>query len=420
MTRTIPLDYLFITSSPGVTLAALEETLASLRLGVLDVMPPSEDPAALLVAGRERAALGRIGVRETLGRIEATCAIERHARPVMVGLAAEAQERLGAGLDAVRQHTFRAGNISIDLHVSLLDPDLRWGLLWVVACLERVADRFDAVVFDPAAQRCQTPEMVARLREQFPIGHVALHNEPWGPEARWLHTHGLQKFGQPELELVGVPQAVETVGISVLRVIAETLANSDPSLGPSLRAGMQVECEGAGTLIARNAPADRDHQAPFGRLRLVTQPLPGQEPGMDAQAIIIAAGLQMAQEALDLRDYLGAQRTVDRVLVAAPDLPAALALKARLLLAQGQPGDALELADFIALHAPADPQGPYISGLALMALGRLAEAQGALSRAVTLDPDDPAPFEARARLYERVGHTREAAEDRARARMLRG
>ena len=419
MSHTIALDYLLLTTSPAVSLATVEEALSTLRLGMLDVVPPPEDPQALLMAGRERATVGRIGVRETLGRVEATLVIERHARPVMVGLGADAQERLMAGLDAVRQHTFQTGNVSIDMHVTLVDPDVRWCLLWVVACLERLGDRFDAVIFDPAAQRSQTPEMVARLRDSSPIVHIALHNEPWGPETRWLHTHGLQKFGQPELEIVGVPQPLETVGASVLRIIAENLAMSDASAGPALRAGMQVECEGAGTLIARNAPSDRDHHAAFGRVRLVTLPPPGTELGMDAREVIIAAALHAAQEALDARDWLLALRNIDRVLVALPNDPAAIALKARWLLAQARPQDALELGTYLTLHAPIDHRGPHISGLALMALGRFGEAIGAFTRAIVLDPEDPAPFEARARLNERMGRTREAAEDRARARMLR-
>lgn len=420
MPRAISLDYLCLTTSPAVSLAALHEVLAGLRLGVLDVVPPAEDPQGLLMAGRERAPVGRIGVRETLGRVEATLVIAQHARPVMVGLAPEAQARLVAGLDAARQQTFRAGTVSIDLHVTLLDPDVRWCLLWVIACLERIGDRFDAVIFDPAAERCQTPEMIARLRDQALIAHIALHNEGWGPETRWLHTHGLQKFGQPELELVGVPQSLEAVGAGVLRIVAENLAASDPTNGPALRAGMQVECEGAGLLIARNAPSDRPHQAPFGRLRLVTLPTPGAELGIDAQAIIIAAALHAAQESLDARNLPLALGQIDRVLLAVPNDPAALALKARLLLAQGQPQQALALAADLTLLAPEDSRGPYASGMALLALGRFGEALGALSRAIVLDPDDPAPFEARARLHDRLGQARAAAMDRARARMLRG
>src|SRR5579875_3072569 len=253
MPRTVPLDFLIITSSPAVTLAAVEETLAPLRLGMVSAFPPGEDPDQAWAEGRERVMLGRVGIRETLGRVEATLVMERHRRAVMQGLAPDALARLLSGINAEQQQTFRAGTISIDLRFTLVDADLRWCHRWVVACLEALGRRFAGVIFDPAAQRCQSPEQVGLLREAAPSAFISLHNEAWGPETRWLHTHGLQKFGQPELEIVGVPQPLEATGAGVLRIVAETLAMSDPGDGPALRAGMEVECEGAGMLLARNA-----------------------------------------------------------------------------------------------------------------------------------------------------------------------
>jgi len=119
------------------------------------------------------------------------------------------------------------------------------------------------------------------------------------------------------------------------------------------------------------------------------------------------------------RDLDQAERLLDRILVAVPDHAAAAALKARTLLLRGQPHAALELGTYLTTRLPLDRRGPYVTGVALMALGRFMEALGALNQAVALDPDDPASFEARASLNERLGHTHEAASDRARARMLR-
>jgi len=106
--------------------------------------------------------------------------------------------------------------------------------------------------------------------------------------------------------------------------------------------------------------------------------------------------------------------------VALPNHPAALTMKSRLLLAQAQPGAALEIGTFLATHAPRDPRGPLVMGMALLALGRQIEALGAFGRAIARDPEDPAAYEARARLYDRLGQSYEAAADRARAKMLRG
>src|SRR6185437_8896498 len=158
MPRTVPLDFLIITASPAVTLAAVEETLAPLRLGMVSAFPPTEDPEQAWADGRERVALGRVGIRETLGRVEATLVMERHRRAVMQGLGPDALARLLNGINAERQQTFRAGNISIDLRFTLVDADLHWCHLWAVSCLEALGERFDGVIFDPAAQRCQAPE----------------------------------------------------------------------------------------------------------------------------------------------------------------------------------------------------------------------------------------------------------------------
>nr|MBA3826496.1 DUF4026 domain-containing protein [Ktedonobacterales bacterium] len=370
--------------------------------------------------GRQRVAVGRIALRETLGRVEATFTVERHAHPVTQGLAPEALDRLLGGIAGAEQAIVRAGTLAIDAHFTLVDADVPWCLRWAATCLAELASTCDGIVVDLAAQRCQTPTMVARLRDAAPLAQIALHNEPWGPELRWLHTHGLQKFGQPELELVGIPQMLESYGAAVLRSVAEPLAAAPADAGVALRAGMAVECDGAGTLLARNAPVDADHQAPYGRLRLVTQPVPGQEPGSDAAEVAVSAALAAASDAMAARNAPHASEITDRVLVALPNHPAALALKARLLLAQAQPGAALEIGTFLATHAPRDPRGPLVMGMALLALGRQMEALGAFNRAITRDPEDPAPYEARAHLYDRLGQGYEATADRARAKMLRG
>jgi tetratricopeptide (TPR) repeat protein len=419
MPRTVSHDYLLIAAPPLVPLAALAEALAPLRLGVVTIVPPTEDPEQARLAGRARVALGRLAIRETLGRVEVTALAEQHTRAVLHGLAPEALARLVAGLDGPQQQLVRAGTLSLDMHITLVEPDIQWGLLWIGACLEALAARWNAVIFDPAAQRCQTATQVAQVREKSAIAQIALHNEAWGPEARWLHTHGLQKFGQPELEVVAVPQTLLTEGVALLRLVAESLATQPVGEAPALRAGMEVDCGEAGMLLTRNATSDRDHQAPVGRLRLVTAPAPGAEIGQDATRALIAAAQHATLAALAARDTATATRTVERILAAAPDDPDALALQARVALASGQPQAALEIGAFLASRLPTDGRGPYFSGMALLALGRLPEALGALTQATMRDPDNPDPFEARARLNERLGHLHDAASDRARARMLR-
>lgn len=421
MARAVPLDFLIISPLPVVALATLAASLAVLRLGALDA---TEEPGVVLELGmppgQDRQRLGRIFVRETLARAEAALVIERFARPVLQGLAPTALDRLALGLDPARQQIVRTGTLSIDVRATLHDPDRAWDLHWAMLLVEHIARQAQGIIFDPAAQRCVTPDTLVRQRDLGPIGQIALHNDPWGPETRWLHTHGLQKFGQPELEIVAVPQSLEAEAAIILRTVAETLATGDGSGDPVLRAGMQVECDGAGLLFARQSQTDADHRGPAGRLRLVSAPIPGAATPEDATEAIIAAAHSATQTAITAQAWAEAQRHLDRVLTAVPDHLPTLALKARLLLAEGQPDAAVELGAFMTLRAPTDGRGAAVTGMALLAQGRIAEALEALNRAIALDPDDPELFETRARLYERQGRLPEAASDRARARMLRG
>lgn len=419
MPQPVPIDFLVISDTTSIPLAALADALTKLRLGAIDAPTPTEEDLVPR-PGLERVVAGRIAIHETLARADARLVFERHAHPVMRGLGPASLDRLSSGLDPTREHQFRSGTLSVDIHINAADADRAWCLAWSMAIVDRVVTILNGVALDLAAQRCLGPEGIARLKDGEAIGHVTLHNEPWGPETVWLHTHGLQKFGQPELEIVDLPQPLETEGSNVLRAVAETLIASDGLDGPTLRAGMEVDVEGAGYLLARPTQPNSDHQARFGRLRLVTAPTYGHDLGNDATEATIVAALHTAQVAIDSRAWPTALRHLDRVLVAVPDHPAALATKARYFLAQGQPTEALEVGMLLSLRAPNDYRSPYTCGLALMALGRFVEALDDFNQATAHQPDDPDPFDSRARLYERLGRTQDAASDRARAAMLRG
>jgi len=403
MSRSLPLDFLIVSTLHAVHLSELVEKLNELRVGVVDVTPPPASAETTPRPGLERVGMGRLAIHETLGRIDVTLVFERHLQPVMSGLAPAALNRLTAGLDERWKAVMGAGTLSVDIRALVGDPDRLWCLRWLMGLLERVASFADGALFDPAAQRCLSPEVLGRTRQSGPVGQIALHSENWGPELRWLHTHGLQKFGQPELEMVRVPQPLEAEATSVLRTVAETLATADSTDGPSLRPGMQIDCEGAGWLVACTTQTDADHGAPFGRLRLVTSPSPGQAPGDDATEVIATSALATAQSAIDSRAWPIALRYIDQVLAALPDHPAALTAKGRYFMAHGEPHEALNAGSYLRLRAPKDRRGYYITGLAMAALGRPVEALDVLTQAIALDPDDPDLFDARARVDERLG-----------------
>lgn len=415
MTRSLSLDYLIVCPPTNWSLDVASAALRAGNPGVAEVTPPDEAPPAAATA---TTALGRVALRETLARMHLTLRCARHPRPVLNGMEPARLARLAAGLSPADLAVVRTGTIAVDVQATALDADRAWCLAWLADRLARLVTALGGVICDPAAQRLLGAAQMAQLVGGSALGHVALHRQPWGPELRWLHTHGLQKFGQPEVEIVAVPEPLAEEGEGMLGALVATLVAAGED-EPALRAGMAVELEGSVRLVARATQPDADHAAPYGRLRLVTAPPPGARPGDDATEAVIAMSLLLAEAALTRRDWPATRHRVERVLAAAPNHPGALALRARLALALGEPAAALEAGMFLAACAPADYRGPYVTGLALLALGRFAEARAALDRAVAAAPDAPDPYDARARLLDRLNQPAGAAADRTRARVLR-
>ena len=419
MSRSLSLDFLVVSTATALHLPTFVAVLEAMHPGVVTVTATATEGDIAPRPGLERVTLGRVTIHETLGRADATFIIERHLHPVMSGLAPAALDRLLTGVDAASEAIMRGGTLSVDVHANGSGVNPLWSLEWLMALMARVAGHIGGIIFDPAAHRCLTPASIDALRPGDALSYVTLHSEHWGPEMRWLHTHGLQQFGQPELEFVAVPQSLEENALGLLRTIVAALAQNDVSDGPSLRTGMRIDCEGAGWLTTWATHTNPDHHAAYGRLRLTDDPQLGQPHSDNANMVIAAAALGVAQEAIADRAWALALREIDRVLAFLPDHSGALALKGRLYLAQGAPQDALDVGAFLTLLAPRDRRGHALIGMALMALGRPGEAWDAFNQAILLDPDDPELFESRSRVAERLGRQRDAAADHARAAILR-
>src|SRR5262249_54058252 len=155
---------------------------------------------------------------------------------------------------------------------------------------------------------------LAKLAPDNPASHVAVSNELWSGESRWLHTHGLQKYGRPELDLVAVPHSLAAEATAFLREVTARLAG-----GAHLAPGSEVDLDELGTLTAVGAPVDVDHRAPFGRLRLVDTPAPGERQGVSAAHLLRWMALADAAARVDRGDITGALDTIERVLAADPD-----------------------------------------------------------------------------------------------------
>jgi tetratricopeptide (TPR) repeat protein len=359
--------------------------------------------------------LGAYTLRDPQGSASGRIVVARHDQPVMTGMSEAAFNTLTRGVGADDVLTLREGRMALDLRVTVLGEQAHLALTWGTRVLLVMLGITEGVALDPAAQRAYGRTQLAQLAAATePVAHIALHAEPWGADGFWLHTHGLQKFARPELELLGVPSAFEQEGRTLILELAENLAR-----GIRLSAGQEVDLDDLGRLMALTVPADVDHQAPQGRLRLVDVPTPGDQLGTSANRLLLRTVLAEASRRADGGDVAGANEAVERVLAAEPDDAEALAFKARLRLRANEPLDALEVAELLRLRAPNDARGSRVEGLALARLGRAREAERAYTRAIELNPDDAEAYEGRAAAHDQLGQSQPATSDRAHASYLR-
>ncbi|MEO7002178.1 MAG: hypothetical protein ABI068_10150 [Ktedonobacterales bacterium] len=401
------------------TEALLAQALASAGLGAAEyTAAPLRNHTSGNAAGaappkRVRLGTWRLGPQQLL--TTARLVVARHDGPVMDGMGETAFNAITRGLAAEDTHTLRTSDLALDLHLNAPLREALPALAWAMRLLRTLIDLTQGVVIDPGAQTCYGRAALARFAADDPLAHIVFHDEGWAADTRWLHTHGLQKFGRPELDLVAAPISLEAEGRMFLRDVAERLAR-----GAQLAAGQEIVLEDVGAaVVAVGAPVDVDHQAPYGRLRLADAPQPGEHQGASAQQLLAHMALADATRRAQARDLLGSFEVIERVLAADPDACDALAMKARLHLNSGQALDAMQLGELMELRAPDDYRGPLTVGLALAAMRRYREALNALNRAIQRDPDADEVFAARATVHEGLGQQQLAAVDRAHAAYLR-
>ena len=394
--------------------ATVVRALVAANLGIAEYTPTPVRPDAPAPSGpgaRKRVGAYSVEIPGTLatGRI----VVFSYIAPVTAGMSEAAFGALTRSLPPDDVHTLREGTLALDLRVRAPDTQALAALDWAIGALRVLLDATQGAAIDPAAQRCYSRADLARLAPNDALTHLAIHDELWDAESRWLHTHGMQKFGRPELDLVGVPISLEAEGQAFLRDVALGLAG-----GSELVAGGEIDMEDLGHVVAIGGPVDVDHQAPYGRLRLADVPHPG-EPQRDSPIrLLIRMALVDGARRAAAGETAGALEDIERVLAADPDDCEALTLKARLYLRNSQVMEALDIGEYIELRVPQDYRGPLIIGIALAALGRPREALHALERAIKREPEAAEPFAVRAGVYQRLGEMQLAAVDRAHAAYL--
>jgi hypothetical protein len=103
--------------------------------------------------------------------------------------------------------------------------DVRDTVIFATRLAQRLALLGDGVVMDTSAYRFFGPEgwpVPEPIPDFDAREHIHIH-----AVADWFHTHGLIKFGRPELEMYDVPPELEMVAFTTLLDIAQYVATSE-------------------------------------------------------------------------------------------------------------------------------------------------------------------------------------------------
>lgn len=408
MSRELTNDFLLVsryTEPPAE--ATLRQALSAAGLGA-----PTYQ-AANVTEGTAHSRLGTYRLSAPTGASTLRIIVTRQAHPTLASMGAGAFAQITRRLDPEDTQTLRTGVLDFDVRVKAPEEQVADALRWTMNILRALVSLTAGAVVDPAAQTAWGAKPLSAMASGRLTEQIAVHDEAWGADSRWLHTHGLQKFGRPELDLAAIPVALRAEAEAFLRDVAERLAE-----GERLMAGQEIDLEELGTVVAVSVAPDAEHQAAFARLRLADSPAPGARQSASAGRLLARMALADAHRRHATGDANGALEIIERILAADSDDCAALFLKATILLERGQPHEALELGELMDLRTPADFRGPLTIGLALLAIGRSREALNALDRAIEREPEAAQAFVARAEAYRLLGDERLAAVDRARAAYL--
>lgn len=176
-----------------------------------------------------------------------------------------AQQLLGAPEPLLRRLTapdlssLEHANAAFRLTVVQQGIDAANAVRFQVQIADALVDRYGGVLVDPQMQLVWGAE---RWRADRSLGelevrrHVVIHADLLDT-GYWLHTHGLVKFGRPDLEIFAVPEEEVGAGVRILNEIAERSMS-----GEELRAGDRIELGAARVRLAaggQHTPNDFDN-----------------------------------------------------------------------------------------------------------------------------------------------------------------
>ncbi|HEY7848644.1 MAG TPA: hypothetical protein VIC27_01205, partial [Ktedonobacterales bacterium] len=134
--------------------------------------------------------------------------VTRHDGPALAGMGEGAFSQLTRRLGAEDAQTLRVGTLAFDLRLKASEEQIAEALRWAMSALRALVSLTGGAVVDPAAQTAWGTQQLGAMLVGPVTAQLVIHDEAWGADRRWLHTHGLQKFGRPELDLAATPVAL--------------------------------------------------------------------------------------------------------------------------------------------------------------------------------------------------------------------
>jgi hypothetical protein len=180
--------------------------------GPADAEPTAENMTGPMQAGQYVAiSPGKGGCTLRVERIE-TQPEELSFDPVMLEVSGLTEETLAR---------FNHPAWHVILEMQTPGEDVREAVIFATRLAQRLAALGDGIVMDTAAYRFFGPAgwpVENPITEFDAREHVQIHIES---ESRWFHTHGMIKFGRPELEIYDVPEELDQTAYATLLDIAQ-------------------------------------------------------------------------------------------------------------------------------------------------------------------------------------------------------
>ncbi len=192
------------------------------QVGVPAAAKPSKNPRLLLEQPMEEGDYAFQGVHGTV----IACVQQRRKGDPCPGIGASDDAPRIVGVGPAERERLENACWVVALELTEVLGELRDALLFQIELADRLADLSTGVVLDQEALRYYLPGKWRVANATKPVDareHVTVHQEKGPKDTLWVHTHGLSKFGRPELEVCGIPAALGEAACRLLIELSQYL-----------------------------------------------------------------------------------------------------------------------------------------------------------------------------------------------------